>query len=93
MATIRQQLIELLRRDAHDARELSQSVGIREKEVYEHLPHIERSLSAKGEKLETHAPRCIACGFRFNKREKTNPPSRCPQCKSERIGSPKYRIK
>ncbi len=93
MTTVRQQLIALLCEDTYDARELSQSVGIREKEVYEHIPHIERSLGPQGKKLETIAPHCIACGFSFKKREKAGRPSRCPKCKSERIGNPRYRIR
>jgi DNA-directed RNA polymerase specialized sigma subunit len=43
MGTKRKQIIDLLSKKEMDARELSQAVGIREKEVYEHLPHIARS--------------------------------------------------
>ncbi|GAH22088.1 unnamed protein product, partial [marine sediment metagenome] len=48
MQTIRQKIVELLSEGEMDARELSREVSIREKEVYEHLAHIAKSLEVKG---------------------------------------------
>ena len=48
--TIRQQIRELLTFSQMDAREISQQVQIREKEVYEHLMHINRSLAGMHKK-------------------------------------------
>ncbi len=65
MQTIRQQIIEFLSNKEMGARELSQSVGIREKEVYEHLSHIERSVNARRKKLIIIPSRCLECGYIF----------------------------
>ncbi|MDA3898508.1 MAG: hypothetical protein PF482_20405 [Desulfobacteraceae bacterium] len=37
MASIRKQIIELLEKEECDARMISQQLGIREKETYEHI--------------------------------------------------------
>jgi len=45
--TLRQSIIELLSGKELSAREISAAVGIREKEVFDHLTHIEKSLHAQ----------------------------------------------
>jgi len=45
--TIRKQMIELLDNKEMSARDLSQALSIREKEVYTHLSHIARSVTAQ----------------------------------------------
>jgi predicted Zn-ribbon and HTH transcriptional regulator len=90
--TIRKQIIELLNEREMSAREISQTVGIREKEVYEHLFHISRSVNAQRKKLVIIPARCLGCGFVFEKRKRFTRPSRCPHCKSEHIRNPAYRI-
>ncbi len=92
MQTIRQQIIEFLSNKEMGARELSQSVGIREKEVYDHLSHIARSVNARRKKLIIIPSRCLECGYIFEDRKRFSPPSRCPQCKSEHIQDPTYRV-
>jgi len=92
MSTIRQQLIALLSQREYDARELSQALHIREKEVYEHLSHIARSAASQKQKLITVPSVCISCGYEFEDRRRFTKPSRCPRCKSERIREPAYRI-
>lgn len=93
MSTIRQQIIELLQSGTRDARELSQALSIRERQVYEHLPHIERTVAAQGKTLHISPPRCASCGFEFNDRTRLTRPSRCPRCREERIDSPKFTIR
>ncbi len=90
--TIRQQIIVLLDQTEMSAREISQTVGIREKEIYEHLVHISRSVNAKRKKLVITPSRCLECGYVFEKRTRFTRPSRCPRCKKEYIQSPRYRI-
>lgn len=92
MQTIRQQIIEFLSNQEMGGRELSQSVGIREKEVYEHLSHIARSVNARRKKLIIIPSRCLECGYIFEDRKRFSPPSRCPRCKSEHIQDPTYRV-
>jgi predicted Zn-ribbon and HTH transcriptional regulator len=91
-ATIRQQIISCLTDGPMNAIEISQHVRIMEKEVYEHLPHVGRSANAGRKKLIVTPSRCLACRYVFKSRKRYTPPSRCPQCKSERIGYPAYRI-
>jgi len=90
--TIRQQLIELLINAEMSARELSQEAGIREKEVYEHLVHIGRSVNARGKKLAIIPARCLGCSYVFKDRKRYTPPGRCPRCKGEHIQNPTYCI-
>ncbi len=92
MQTIRQQIIEFLSNKEMGARELSQTVGIREKEVYDHLSHIARSVNARRKKLIITPSRCLECGYIFEDRKRFSPPSRCPRCKNEHIQDPTYRI-
>jgi len=92
MQTIRKQMIDLLEVREMSAREISQALGIREKEVYEHLAHIGRSVNANRKKLVITPSRCLGCSYVFKSRKRYTPPSRCPHCKSERIMNPAYRI-
>ena len=92
MQTIRQKMIELLSNADLDARELSQELGVREKEVYDHLAHVARSVKAEDKKLIVHPSRCLQCGFVFEDRKRLTRPSRCPKCKQSYLQSPLYSI-
>jgi predicted Zn-ribbon and HTH transcriptional regulator len=92
MQTMRQQIIELLTDGEMDARELSQEVGIKEKEVYEHLTHISRSLEAKGRKIKVRPSECLKCGYVFKDRQRFTRPSRCPRCRQSHLTSPSFII-
>lgn len=91
-ATVRASLAEVLREGPATAKELSERVGIPEKDVAGHLEHLERSLEAQGEKLVIEPAECLACGYAFTGRRKLTRPSRCPECGSERIDPPAFRI-
>lgn len=91
--TIRKQLIELLSAGTWGVRELSQELHQSEKEIYDHLQHIERSLKASGKQLVIEPPVCLACGFVFADRTRPQPPGRCPQCKKTHIRRPRYAIR
>ncbi len=91
--TIRQQIITCLNNGPVNAIEISQDVGIMEKEVYEHLEHIVRSINARGKDLTIHPSRCLKCGFIFEKRTRFKRPGRCPDCKGTRITKPLYEIR
>ncbi len=90
--TVRQRIIELLTNNQMDAREISREVGIREKEVYDHLDHIARSLAVKGTKLEIQPAQCWSCGFVFKDRRRLTRPGRCPHCKKSHLQSPSFYI-
>lgn len=92
MQTLRQQIIELLTDGEMDARELSREVGIREKEVCEHLTHISRSLAAKRRKINIRPSECLKCGYVFEDRKRFTRPGRCPRCKQSHLISPVFFI-
>jgi predicted Zn-ribbon and HTH transcriptional regulator len=91
--TVRQAIREALSDASLTAHEISEVVGIREREVAAHLASIERSAKHHGERLVVEPARCEPCGFVFQSREKLTAPSRCPKCKSERIHPPSFRLK
>jgi predicted Zn-ribbon and HTH transcriptional regulator len=90
--TIRQKMLSLLRDNEMTAREISQAIGIREREVYEHLPHIARSAATQRRKLVVLPFRCMSCGYVFEERVRFTRPSRCPRCKKTHLETPVYRL-
>ena len=92
MKTVRQKITELLSEGEMDARELSREAGIREKEVYDHLAHIARSLAVKGNKLGIQPAQCLSCGYVFKDRQRLTRPGRCPHCKKSHLQSPSFNI-
>jgi predicted Zn-ribbon and HTH transcriptional regulator len=92
--TLRAALRDLLRSSAEPLtiRELSQSLGASERELYEHFEHLARSLAHSGEPLKIEPSRCLACGFEFEERTRFKKPGRCPKCKSTRISPPRFGI-
>lgn len=92
MHTIRQKIVKLLSKSELDARELSQELGVQEKEVYDHLAHVARSVKAEKKKLIIHPSRCLRCGFVFADRKRLTRPSRCPKCRRTHLQNPRYHI-
>lgn len=92
MQTTRQQIIELLGESELTAKELSQRLRIREKDVYEHLVHIKQSAAAHKKKLIVTPAECLDCGYVFESRNRFTSPGRCPRCREEHITDPRYRI-
>ena len=87
--TVRQKMVELLENEALTALELSQALHISEKDVVYHLPHVAKTIGHK-RKLIIQPPKCLECGFSFNKRSRYSIPSRCPRCKNENISPPVF---
>ena len=90
--TVRQKIIHLLEEEEVTARDISQRVGIREREVYDHLTHIAKSMTARGKRLKIPPFSCLGCGYVFKDRERFTRPSRCPRCRGTRIQMPVYRL-
>jgi len=90
--TLRQQIIDLLTGENLTVRDLSQAVSIPEKEVMDHLDHIDRSLRSQGRKLLEIPYECLSCGFVFDKRKRFSRPGRCPECRNSHIKTARYRI-
>ena len=90
--TIRQQMIELLAGGEYTDRDLSQLLGIPEKDVVYHLEHIARSVHGQKRKLKVIPARCMECGFAFDDRRRFSKPGRCPRCKGEHLQDPRYHL-
>ncbi|MBX7077659.1 MAG: transcriptional regulator [Nannocystaceae bacterium] len=91
--TVRAALLEALRSPRPlAALELSSIVRISQREVADHLEHLQRSLAGSEERLVVEPARCNACEFEFESRDRLSRPSRCPKCKSERIDPPRFRV-
>ena len=86
MPTLRKEIAEALEGGSLDLRELSRLLGVKEREVLEHLQHVARSVHPK--RLVIEPAFCRQCGFSFKKRERLNTPGRCPLCKGESISPP-----
>lgn len=96
MATRRQQIVSLLEREgALSFEDLREALGVPVHLLKADLPHVEKSLKASGRTLVVEPPRCLECGFVFTGRGKKHfhAPSRCPECRSERIGQPRMEVK
>ncbi|MFQ5737069.1 MAG: transcriptional regulator [Thermodesulfobacteriota bacterium] len=92
--TVRQSIAETLRGGPVTAKDISRAVGIKEKEVIEHLQHIARSVASgrDGTRFVVHPSACLSCGFVFRKRDRLKTPSRCPLCASEEITEMRFGI-
>jgi transcriptional regulator len=90
--TVRAALREALLAGPATAHDLSERVGIREKDVAEHLGHLARSAAHRGERLVVEPATCVGCGFAFRDRTRLTRPGACPSCRSTRIDPPLFRI-
>ena len=90
--TIRQDIIALLKAEECSVRDISVSIGIPEKEVYEHLSHISRTVTTQRKKLAVKPFECRHCGYVFKDRKRLSRPSRCPKCKGTYLKGAAYKI-
>jgi transcriptional regulator len=87
--TVRQSIITLLEGQTLSAKEISADVRVSEKDVYEHLEHIQKKKTVS---LAVSPAECRKCGYKFTKRERLRKPGRCPECKGESIQEPLFSI-
>ncbi len=90
--TVRHEIILTLKGRTLSAREISAEVHIPEKDVYEHLDHIRKSVNKRDLTLVVDPAECLKCGFVFRKRERLKRPGRCPVCRGEQIREPFFSI-
>jgi predicted Zn-ribbon and HTH transcriptional regulator len=90
--TVPHALARVLRSGTWSLRELSRELGLREHDIAPHLEKLARSLAHHGEALEVTPASCVACGFSFEGRRRAGRPSRCPECKSERLSPARYAV-
>ena len=88
--TRRKDIIELLSKQAMTVRELSEWFHADAKDILIDLENIAQTV--KPGKLVMEPSNCKSCGFIFKKREKHKRPSRCPECKAEKITEPVFSV-
>lgn len=90
--TLRRRIMALLSDREMDARGLSEELRVKEKEIYDHLPHVERSVASSGGRFIVNPSECLLCGYVFENRRRLTRPSRCPQCRRSKLQNPSFRI-
>lgn len=90
--TPRELLLQALAAGPLSARQMSQRIGISEREVTGHLEHLQKSLKNRGQRLVLTPPRCLDCSFVFQKRERLTRPGRCPACRSTHLSEPLFSL-
>jgi predicted Zn-ribbon and HTH transcriptional regulator len=89
--TTRERMADRLREEALPPGGLAREFDVRAEDVLDHVEHIAESLDGTEERLLVAPPECRACGFDgFD--DLANRPSRCPDCKSEDVTEPVFRI-
>ena len=92
--TIRQLIMKALEGNTLSARDISGEVRISEKEAYDHLQHIQRSVSQNKDREFIVTPaECNKCGFVYKKRERLKKPGKCPLCRHQSISVPLFSIR
>lgn len=92
MNTLRQKMIEVLQKAPMDRRDLSQALRISEKEVVAHLPHVAKSVVARGMLWQVQPACCESCGYTYKDRKRLSTPSKCPRCRHSRIRGPWFQV-
>jgi len=90
--TVRQNIVSALDGDKLTVKDMSRAVSISEKEIYDHLQHIRKTINKRDQKLIVTPAECKKCGFSFKKRERHKKPGKCPVCRSESIKEPLFTI-
>jgi len=98
LETRRERIIHILMEadEPLEAREIARMLGLEPGEVgiiYEDLGHIAKSIRNLGFDLYMQPPQCRACGYVFTRMKRLRRPSRCPECKSQRIAPPRFFVK
>lgn len=85
MKTRREEIQSLLSLQSMTLHDLARTLRIRTLDAADDLAHIRRSI---GSALQITPAACEKCDFTFDKRDRFTAPSRCPNCRSERISGP-----
>jgi predicted Zn-ribbon and HTH transcriptional regulator len=91
--TPRQRIIDVITGTRLSSYQLAQMLGIRERQVEEHLTHVVKTVAQdKTKRFILEPSRCQDCDYVFRERRRLTRPSRCPNCRSEGIAAPRYGI-
>lgn len=87
--TRREQIAEFLMRREATVRDVAGQFGLRMSIAVSDVEHVQKS---HADRFTIDWARCSKCDFVFEKRDKLTTPSRCPECRSERIEGPWFGI-
>jgi len=90
--TPRERLLNALSAEPLSARVLSQRVSLAEREVFDHLQSLQKTLKTRGQRLVLTPATCLDCQFVFRKRERLTRPGRCPICRSTHLSEPLFSL-
>ena len=90
--TPRESLLRTLSSEPLTARELSQLIGISEKDVLHHLEHLQKTLKTQNKNLLITPASCLDCDFVFQKRGRLTRPGKCPVCRSTHLSEPLFSL-
>ncbi|MHB8109017.1 MAG: transcriptional regulator [Syntrophorhabdaceae bacterium] len=90
--TLRHYIAALLEEGTYTAKELSGIIKIPEKDVCEHIEHLQHSLGKTDRRLVMISASCRHCDFVFKRRERLTKPGKCPSCRSIHIQPPLFHI-
>lgn len=89
--TTRERMASRLREGAATPADLAEEFDVTSHAAVDHVRHLARSLQNDEEDLLVAPPECRDCGFDgFD--DRANLPSRCPDCKSESVDPPAFRV-
>lgn len=89
--TTRERIAAYLRETTASPSGLATEFDVTASSAISHVQHVAQSLSSSDEELLVAPPECRDCGFdQFD--DPANRPSRCPECKSEAVEEPEFRI-
>ena len=90
--TLRRRIVAILKEGALSGKDLSGRLRISERDVYEHLEHIRKTMNKGAYKLVVTPAACEKCGFVFRKRGRMKKPGKCPICRSESLADPLFSV-
>jgi hypothetical protein len=90
--TLRRRMTAILKEGPLSGKEMSNQLRIPERDVYEHLEHIRKTMNKGDYRLVVVPARCNRCGFVFRKRGRLKPPGKCPMCRSESLEEPVFSV-
>jgi hypothetical protein len=90
--TLRRRIIALIKEKPFSGKELSGAIRIPEKDVYDHLEHIRKTMNKGEYRLVVQPARCSRCEFVFRKRVRLKKPGKCPLCRSESVTEPYFSL-
>ena len=90
--TPRERLLHALSAEPLSARSLSQLVSLSEREVFDHLQFLQKTLKTRGQRLVLTPATCLDCQFVFRKRERLTRPGRCPVCRRTHLSEPLFSL-